>query len=171
MGNTMDHTLINPNQLRHFGTKIQDDPTSDRPLSIITEDNEFCMELAMAGTIVHANTHSPTDQELHSCPHIVISSPQSWDPHKVTFPACRRSLDKEIGGLRHISAISTLRERLCGDEDIRIFNLDCINRCILAMKVIEPQVLRRNKDIDPGLSDTPASNTFTSTERHSDVTP
>jgi len=38
MGCHMKHSLINPNQLRHFGTKVQDDPTSDRPLSIITED-------------------------------------------------------------------------------------------------------------------------------------
>ena len=41
MGDNMDHTLINPNQLRHFGTKVQDNLTLEEPLSIITEDKEF----------------------------------------------------------------------------------------------------------------------------------
>ena len=59
MGGTMSHTLINPNQLRHFGTKVQDNPMSDQPLSIITEDKGFCMELAMAGTIYHFDTFAP----------------------------------------------------------------------------------------------------------------
>ena len=68
MGDTMDHTLINPNQLRHYGTKVRDDPTSNHPLSIITESNEFCMGLQMAGTICYAETHSPTAQELENCP-------------------------------------------------------------------------------------------------------
>ena len=54
MGDKMDHSLINPNQLRHFGTIVQDNPMSPKPLSIITEDKEFCMELRMDGTIVYA---------------------------------------------------------------------------------------------------------------------
>jgi hypothetical protein len=172
MGKSLDHSLINPNQLRHFGTKVQDDPTSDRPLSIITEDNEFSMELTMAGTIVHVNTHSPTDQELNSCPHIILSSSRSWNPHNVKFPKCTRTLEEEIGGLRHISAIATSGEQQYEEEEEnRLFNLDCINRRISSMKVIEPQMLHRNMDIDPGTTDTAAPNTFTSSERHSDVTP
>ena len=35
MGDKMDHTLINPNQLRHFGTIVQDNPMLSKPLSII----------------------------------------------------------------------------------------------------------------------------------------
>ena len=38
MGNTLDHTLVNPNQLGHYGTQIQDNPMSEIPLSIIAED-------------------------------------------------------------------------------------------------------------------------------------
>jgi len=32
MGDSMNCTLINPNRLRHFGTKVQDNPVSDLPL-------------------------------------------------------------------------------------------------------------------------------------------
>ena len=67
MGDSMESTLINPNQLRYFGTSVQDNPTADTPLSIITEDSAFCMELAMKGTIVYADTHTPTNDELQTC--------------------------------------------------------------------------------------------------------
>ena len=45
MGDTMYHSLVNPNQFRNFGIQVQDDPMSQVPLSIKTEYNEFCMQL------------------------------------------------------------------------------------------------------------------------------
>jgi len=86
MGDSMDTTLVNPNQLRHYGTQVQDNPMSEFPLSIITEDNEFSMELMMQGTIIYADTHTPSDKELHECPHINLTSNHPWDPHTVSFP-------------------------------------------------------------------------------------
>ena len=74
MGDFMSHYLINPNQLRHFGTQVQDDPTSDKPLSIVTEDSGLAMELHINGTIVFANTFTPTDDDLHKHPHIQLTS-------------------------------------------------------------------------------------------------
>ena len=32
MGGHMDHSLVNPNKLRHYGTKVQDNPVVDRAL-------------------------------------------------------------------------------------------------------------------------------------------
>ena len=90
MGGHMDHSLANPNQLRHYGTKVQDNPVLDRALSIITENNDFCIELVMAGTVVYADTFTPSNKEIHKCPHIILSSPHTWDPHNVSFRvACR----------------------------------------------------------------------------------
>ena len=73
----MNHSLLNPNQLRHHGTRVQDDPTSQYPLSIVTENNNFCMELSMASTIVYAETHAPSEHELNNYPYIQLSSPHS----------------------------------------------------------------------------------------------
>ena len=56
MGNHMDHSLINTNQLRYYGIKVQDNPMLENVISIIIEDNELCMELAMAGTVVYDET-------------------------------------------------------------------------------------------------------------------
>ena len=43
MGDMLDHTLVNSNQLHRFGTQFQDKPMSKSPLSIITEDGQFIM--------------------------------------------------------------------------------------------------------------------------------
>ena len=83
MGRSMESTLINPNQLRHFGMHIQDDSSSTRPISMISEDTEFAMSLKRDGTIVYFDTHAPTQKELENFPHIVISSEKSWDPTNV----------------------------------------------------------------------------------------
>ena len=40
----LPNTLVNPNQLRHFGIKVQDNPY-DAPMYIQTEDGTFGMEL------------------------------------------------------------------------------------------------------------------------------
>ena len=170
MGGHMEHSLVNPNQLRYFGTKVQDDPTSDRALSIINEDNSFCMELAMAGTVVYADTFTPSEQELHDCPHIILSSPHAWDPHKVSFPKAKRSLDEEVGSLRLLSAVNSTGGRDSGlepYEDELVFSLDRMNRRISGLKVLELV----KPSIDPGRSDVPARNAFESTDRHTDVTP
>ena len=80
MGNHMDHILINPNQLCYYGIKVQENPILETVLSIITEENELCMELAIEGTVVYAEKFTPSDQELHQCPHIILASPHACNP-------------------------------------------------------------------------------------------
>ena len=170
----MDHTLINPNQLRHFGTQVQDNPMADQPLSIITEDNEFCMEMAMAGTICSVDTFAPSERELQTCPHIILSSHHPWDPHNVTFPKSNRTLDEMVGGMRYVSSVISSPIQDDFDEDGGIFNLNKINRKIASMEMTQsnpaPKKLYKT-DFDPGSSDVPLTNTFESSSRHTDVTP
>ena len=45
MGNLLDHTLVNPNQLRAYGITVQDNPFSTAPIYISTEDNDFIIPL------------------------------------------------------------------------------------------------------------------------------
>ena len=173
MGDHLDHTLINPNQLRSFGTKVQDDPTSAFPLSIISEDNEFCMELTMNGTIVTANTHSPSANELQDNPHIHLSSPRLWDPKNIKFPKCHRTLEEVFGrGVRQLSSIATM-ESAQEESESNIFDLNQIQRKISSMKMkpVLEESLIRDKSINSGTSDTPSLPTFESSDRHTDVTP
>lgn len=178
MGDVLDHTLVNPNQLRHFGVDVQDNPMSSRPLSIITEDKEFCMELTIEGTIVFAETHSPTTQELRDCPHIQLTSPLPWIPSKVQFPCSATSLEEEVGGMRYLSGIRTHHEIECflREEEDPCFCLESMNRAIASMKVVvdegkDPEPILRDESIDPGVSDVPELHTFQSSDRHTDVSP
>ena len=177
MGDSMDTSLINPNQLRHFGTQVQDNPVSDLPLSIITEDNEFSMELRMSGTIIYADTHTPSDNELRTCKHIHLSSPHQWNPHNVVFPKCRRSLEDVVHDSRLISAMSSkpFSDDVNGGTNDVVFDLTSAQRRIAGMQVdnksINNETLQRNEDIDPGLTDVPTPSTFQSQSRHSDVSP
>jgi len=171
MGHSLEHSLINPNQLQHYGTKVQDDPTSLHPLSIITEENDFCMPLYMDGTIVYADTHSPSDKELESCPHIIMSSPHPWNPHTVKFPTCERTLEDEVGGLRFISELNVTPSHLPLEDNESIFNLDLMSRRISGMRVFNYDNDNLPPSTDSGATDLQLPNTFTSSDRHSDVTP
>ena len=138
MGDQIDHTLINPNQLRHAGTKVQDNPTSSMPISIITEDNEFSMELTINDTIVYFNTHTPSTAELQSCPHIHLSSSYPWDPKNVTFPKCTTLLQEVVGATQQLSAMSNQPtiELDYNDKHDCILNLQKNNRKIASIKKV-----------------------------------
>ena len=58
MGDTLYHTLVNPNQLPYDGNQVQYNLMSEIPLSIITEYGEFSTELSMEGNIVFDYTHT-----------------------------------------------------------------------------------------------------------------
>ena len=88
MDDTLHHTLVNSNQLLHYGVRVQDNPMSESPLSIITEDGDFSMELLMEGNIIFDNTHTTSDKKLREYPHINLRYPHPWDPMKVSFSKC-----------------------------------------------------------------------------------
>ena len=110
MGSHMDHSLINPNQLRYYGIKVQENPMLETALSIITEDNEFCMEIAISGTVVYAETFTPSEKELHQFPHIILSSPNAWNPYNVALLRAQRNLEEDMVTLRHVSAMDSTGE-------------------------------------------------------------
>ncbi len=131
MGYHMKHSVINPNQLRHFGTKVQDDPTSDR----ITEDNSFCMDLIMDGTMIYAETL--TEHEIHNCPHVLMSPPHAWNPHKA-FLRTRKFLCEEVGSLRLLSAMNSVgrgSDVILDNNDL-VFSLDRMTRKIATLSSV-----------------------------------
>ena len=83
----MRHTLINPNQCRHFGAKVQDNPYHENCLVSIEGPNvDFAACLQFIGTVMFLDTWFPTQSDLDSYPHIELTSRQHWNPHKIEFP-------------------------------------------------------------------------------------
>ena len=91
MGDTLPHSLINPNQLRTYGTLVQDNPFSRDPLVIEPPNNDITIPLSTLGTIIYVDTCVPTQEELAALPHVVLTSDSPRDPYHIQFP----SRDKE----------------------------------------------------------------------------
>ena len=100
MGDRLDHTLVNPNQMHAYGIDIQDNPFSDQPLSIMTGDHT--VPLHTQGTTIFCCTRSPTMHELHNLPQIELTSHQSWEPHKVQFPTVEHPLAMALSMTNHL---------------------------------------------------------------------
>ena len=136
----MGDSMINTNQLRHYGVNVQDDPTSNHPLSLISENGYFSMPLHQKGTILYFDTHTPTQKELDTCLHINQSSRHPWNPLKVDFVKNQHSLQEEIEKIWHVSTVttditwSTADNR--GDKSDFIFSLSDISGKIAAMGMI-----------------------------------
>ncbi len=106
MGDQMERTLVNPNQLRACGVTVQDNPFSEAPIFIGTEGDEFALPLKSKGTVLGVATGTPTDQELQTClPHVQLSSEHEWDPQNVRFPEASRTVEEEIS--RTVGAVTT----------------------------------------------------------------
>ena len=132
----MDHTLINTNQLRHFDTEVQDNPNhATDPMSITSPNGEFMACLQSQGTSVFLNTWRPTKTQLISLPHIVLTSPREWYPHKIEFPATKYYVQEEIES-RNVSQTNVrfinLEEQTTVFEEDTIFDTQQFNERLVA---------------------------------------
>jgi len=195
----LPNSLINPNQLRYYGTIVQDNPVHDTPMHIRTHDARFSMGLQMHGTIVCTETRTPTESELNSCPRIVMSSPHAWDPHNVSFPTTNRTLEEEMVQIRGDMGVSSTcrnveymeqhhNETALIEEDSGTIISSISNICTRIINSVRVDFPRKIADvkklaanygnnthnssqaIDTG-ADVPIPTTFVSSERHTDVSP
>ena len=85
----MDHTLLNPNQLRLFGIEVHDnmyDLDPARAMGIIVPDTNKKIPFQSQGSTIFFTSRYPTDDKLDQYPHIVVTCDQSWDPHRLIMP-------------------------------------------------------------------------------------
>ena len=135
----LSHTLINPNQLCHFQTQLQDNPYATDPMSIIIPDGNFIACLDSESTNIFLDTCYPTQEDLASLPHIEITSQQPWEPHNIAFPATKYYVKEEIES-RNISSLAmSFRQSLedpvdtpVVDEEDVIFGTHNFNRRVVA---------------------------------------
>ena len=85
MGEVMEHSLVNPNELRHHGVDVQDNPFSKTEMHISTEDGDLILPLAAEETTIYFSLRTPTDKELQTCWHITLTLQAEWNPRDVMF--------------------------------------------------------------------------------------
>ena len=157
MGDKLDHTLVNPNQLRAYGVSVQDNPFDAKPHSITTDD--ISAQLYSEGTIICGDTRTPTESELSQLPRLIHTSPHDWDPRNVCFPSCsgQSSDNMSIESNHSILEADTLLQHTIYDA---IMVASLMSSHVLVAEVTTPSTLQ----------DVPSARTFQSKECHSTVT-
>ena len=82
----LEHSLFNPNQFRHFGTLVQDNPYADTPMLVTSLGGDFVACLQTKGTDIFLKTWAPSDDDLQRYPHIQLSSDLPWNPRAIELP-------------------------------------------------------------------------------------
>jgi hypothetical protein len=121
-GKRMKMSLINPNQLRHFGITVSDDPTdTTRPFGISTGEGLF-VPFRMEGTTVYFETRVPTGWELENSKSIQVTDSTVWNPSNVTIAGVSSDPDlpmMEIATRRSLFALRATNtdtsEESCND--------------------------------------------------------
>ena len=149
-GTKLKHSLINPNQLRHFGIDVWDNPFDKTRGTLIDIDDELKVPLTTRGTKIFFNTRVPTRYELDNCQHIDMTGSRPWEPSTVTLSEVKAHIRNEA-----------YTDPYC-DENL----LSSINPCLVHLKELLSQRQIQTTQIDPRTDDIPARRTFVSLERH-----
>ena len=92
MGDTMEHSLICPNQARVNGVIVEDVPKHLSPgksssHSIFFPDDDVQLPLQLNGVISCFPTRFPSDHELNNCRWLVMTNDLPWEPSSPEFAA------------------------------------------------------------------------------------
>ena len=89
----IDHTsqpnsMMAPNQIRHYGIDIDDCPTcydiDGRRGRQSLKADKFEIPFSYEKGLIYLHTWKPTDQELHTCPVIMLTSDAEWNPDNLS---------------------------------------------------------------------------------------
>lgn len=96
-GNKMPSSLINPNQIRHIGHMVNNDPTDKDRYFGISTNQEFDIPFEMVGTTARWKSWVPSDEELNSnaIRWIEMTEDLPWDPANVTIGSVKHTREEE----------------------------------------------------------------------------
>lgn len=117
-GSSMDHSLMNPNQVRANGFVVSDDPfDSTRPFGIQTPN--LFIPFQTEGTTVFFNSRVPSDEEIRQCrPHINLTSDQEWAPSSVCLQSVRTNEETSYHRIEEIATGTKV--------PVRVTETDCV---------------------------------------------
>ena len=88
---TLPNSIINPNQMRENGVKVDDTPLRYGGTSHSLHTTEgFTIQLYSKGHLSYFSARKPTAEEMASCPHFVMTG-SKWDPHSDEFDEIEQS--------------------------------------------------------------------------------
>ena len=166
-GDKLDHSLINPNQLRAYGIPLWDNPFDPTHSLSIEVNPTLCISLRAFGTKVAFCTRVPTSVELRTCEHIQMTSPHPWNPTQVVMAQATAQ-----GGTRpwkrRLESVNVFDNRSeyldAGADEALLHSIDpsLAHTAERLHKHYHMSQVATNYD----QQDTPARRTFVSDERH-----
>ena len=148
-GEKLDHSLLNPNQIRHNGIDFWDNPFDEEHNLSIEVDRGPYIPLSITGTKVYFQTRAPSQQELSSCPHVELTSILPWNPSTVKLG--------EVLSTRHDIALY--------EHDSWLYD---VNPTLVMLKELSVRYIQSNtNNEDESHTDVPTRRTYISQDRHS----
>ena len=105
-GSSLEHSLINPNQLREHGLDVNDNPFEPHLFGINSED--VFVPFDATGTVVYFDSRTPTQWETNHLPVVLLTS-ETWDPVSVQLGNGRPT--REAAEMRTIKSLTTAMTR------------------------------------------------------------
>ena len=94
-GRKLSHSLINPNQIRHYGIDVWDNPFDQQREIAIDINDDIKVPLQTRGTKLYFTSRVPTMEELETCQHINMTNPREWNPSMVTLSKVSRQAEED----------------------------------------------------------------------------
>jgi hypothetical protein len=164
MGELLDHSLINPNQLCSRGVDVHVNPFGDVAMHIASDDGDFIHPMQADGITIFFESRTPTNHELDNCPHIVLSSSSKRNPREVQFPISAQRHSKDGRKTYEVRSSRSESESMTNtsifDMPTRIFNTKVIT-CIMSDRMAA-EVRIQHEDTPP---DVPLPKMFATSKR------
>ena len=176
-GNKLDHSLINPNQIRANAIDVHDNPFGNEPISIHI-DGGPSIPLISNGTKIYFDSRTPTEEELNICEHIQLTSVNEWNPESVILGEIKSKVIE-----RKVQTVNTFMDPInpysyakeekyyCNDyrsNDMILLDIDA-NCVMLKERLIEKVTTGRYADHD-NTKEMTARRSYTSKGRHNKIT-
>ena len=156
-GSSLDHSLINPNQLRDFGVDVWDNPYDKTKGIFIQAHDGTRIPFETSGTKIRFATRVPSRRELRECRHVQLTGKEPWNPEVVRMAEVNITERSEVpwrvtvGNVR-CYANPTSDEAILNDMDATLIDLNK-GRTI------------NEVTYDPNTLDAPIRRTFVSRQR------
>ena len=112
-GSAMEHSLLNPNQIRANGLVVDTCPRQYDKSSlhaIVPTQEDITLPFQMFGCISYIPTRLPTNKELESCRYINMTCESEWQPYSDTF----QEYERQFGNMTHDAIDSIKHSRQIG---------------------------------------------------------
>ena len=169
-GPKLDHSLLNPNQLRMHGLGFWDNPfDTNHELSIDTPCG-LVIPLIAKGTKIAFQSRVPTREELRSCTHIEMTSRREWNPHSVVLGEINMRSESAYGA--SIKSVTVSTHPFKTSESIKyqyegfITSEDMLNDISPSYVQLKELIIGNINIVKPAQEDIPARCLFISRERH-----